>query len=321
MYLKLAVQFQDFEKKGPIFKKFVDLLVTLKEKYQTDPAFVKWLKLSLNHAYGKLSMKPYDEKSTFCNSLEDLERIIMSDDVLGIVPVSSKVIDVISASKSSNDRRPTTCIPLGVHIYAYARQLLETKIQEAKQKFSSAKVYMVNTDSCMLSIPQKESISILPFSTKIGDWKDQIKDSQEILKFFSLNAVTYHVSYLSNKNEFHQMTKMAGFRLNTILATSIDSKEFEDLIQTAVMQEKKNRSPKPSKQHKYDGEMEITTTVDTVDKKGIKIAQIRKRNHPGLAPTETVVQFCLKSSLNGKRVVLDNFQSLPYGFKDVKNKL
>lgn len=316
MYLKLSLHFQDFEKKGPIFKKFVDLLVTLKEKHLTDPNFVKWLKRSLNHAYGKLSMKPYDEKLTFCNSLKDLETIIMSDDVIGIAPVSTNLIDVISASKSSNDRHPTTCIPLGVHIYAYARQLLETKIQEARQTFSATKVYMVNTDSCMLSIPKTESISNLPFSTKIGDWKDQIKDCQEILKFFSLNAVTYHVSYLSNKNEFHQLTKMAGFRLNTVLAPSIDSKEFEDLIQEAVMQEKEKRSTKPRKQE-FDREMEVTATADV---NGIKVAQIRRRNRPGLAPTETVVQFCLKSSLNGKRVVLENFQSLPYGFKDVENK-
>ena len=146
---------------------------------------------------------------------------------------------------------------------------------------------MVNTDSCVMSIPQHESISDLHLSPKIGHWKHQIKDCQEILKFYSLNAVTYHISYLSNKNEVHQMTKMAGFRLNNILATSIDSSDFEDLVKKAVSHEKKE----------------------------IIVGQLRTRNNPGFAPTETVIQFCLKNSLDGKRVV-NKFQAYPYGFKD-----
>ena len=298
MYSKLALHFQDFEKKGPIFKKFVNLLISLKETMNPTSSngkynewhhftFVKWLKQYLNHAYGKLSMKPYEDKSTFCNTMQDLTNIILSDDVLSIVPVSVNLIDVISASKPSNGRRPTTCVPLGVHIFAFARQLLDTKIQEAKEIFPSSKIYMVNTDSCVMSIPQHESISDLYLSPKIGHWKHQIKDCQEILKFYSLNAVTYHISYLSNKNEVHQMTKMAGFRLNNILATSIDSSDFEDLVKKAVSHEKKE----------------------------IIVGQLRTRNNPGFAPTETVIQFCLKNSLDGKRVV-NKFQAYPYGFKD-----
>ena len=68
-YCKLEKIFEvwDFEKRGPILKKFVDLMVSFKEDHLvSDSADSKWVKTALQHSYGKFSMKPFSEKQTLC---------------------------------------------------------------------------------------------------------------------------------------------------------------------------------------------------------------------------------------------------------------
>ena len=177
---------------------------------------------------------------------------------------------------------------MGAHIYGFARQLLQERLNEVKAIFPTSKLFMVNTDSCVVSIPRDKEISTLSISSEMGFWKHQIKDCHEILKFFSLSAVAYHITYVSKKGELEQMSKIAGFCLKTMLAPGIDANDFEYLLKKAISGEKAE----------------------------IKIEQFRKKSQSGYASEETRIQFCLRSSFDDKRVNLDDFNTCPFGFRD-----
>lgn len=266
----------------------METLIAFKENYsaETDNAFNKWIKVALNRCYGKFASKPFEEKSTLCDNIQEFNQVLARENVLNVIPLSENLIDVISSYKTTNLRHPNTCITLGIHIFTFARQLLQEKIIEIKKTFSPSEILMVNTDAAVVAIPSTQSITLLPISNKVGHWKHQLKDSCQILRFFCLNATTYQLTYLNSEKQQIQVTKMAGFCLNNMLANSVPSKEFEDLVQKGILQEKAE----------------------------IKICQFRKKKRPGDIAIETKTEFCLKSKLDGKRVSFPNYKTLAYGY-------
>ena len=281
--------------------------MSIKDKYQeVDASCSKLVKTALNHAYGRFSMKPFDKKTTLCHNRHELSSILLgSEDTLHILPISSDLVDVMSLPKPTNRRRPNTCITLGAHIIGFARKLLHERMNEIKEKFTPASLFMLNTDAAVISIPKSQNISKLSFSPYMGDWKNQIKDCHEIQKFFCMSPVKYHISYITKEGQNEQITKVAGYSLNNVIAPGVESNNFENLLKKAIREEKKDLQEK-----------DLQEKAIRQERGGIVIDQIRKKNLPGFITKETKIEFCLKSSLDKKRVNCEDFLTLPYGFRN-----
>ena len=279
--------FQDFEKRGAIFQKFVNLMMAFKEKYQaSDSVVTKWVKTYLNHAYGKLSMKPFTQTSTFCTDYHELSRIVTTQNVVDIIPLSPELIDVICIVEPSNGRNPYSSVPLGVHIPSYARMLLQEKIHEIKSIFNDPKIHLVNTDSCVVEIGKDEVISRLPISGQIGHWKHEIKDAKDILRFLCLNPVAFHITYIANDDEVRQVTKLAGFKLKNALAPGIEADQFKYLLESAQFGSKAT----------------------------IVVPQIRRMIDSEHNITGKKMLFYLRNSFDSKRVNCPDLSTCAYGY-------
>lgn len=259
-------------------------------KTSIDLVTSKWINQSLNECFGRLIMRPHTEANIFCHSNKDLIRLLTSDNVENINPINSKVLDVTVSRPSDNRRQSRTCLPIGAYLLGYARQLLDEQICEIKlQSKEDCRLLMVNTDSCLLALPQNQSLSNIPISSSIGDFKHQIKNSKSLQSFYALSPTAYHITYTTHQGTLEQITKLAGFCLSNVLAHPLSCNDFEKLLDCALSTSKDCEYQIPMKQ--------IRTDRKTQD-----------------YPIVKEFIYYLRSKLDDKRVNLLNFDTLSYGF-------
>ena len=88
--------------------------------------------------------------------------------------------------------------------------LLQTKIVELYRSFQHLKVFLIDTDSVVISMPKECNLNEKDeISTKNGHWKNQI-ECKEILQFYCLNSVTYSMVYTDENGTCSQMNKIGG---------------------------------------------------------------------------------------------------------------
>ena len=96
--------------------------------------------------------------------------------------------------------------------------MLFQKIHQIKMSHPKMQTLLLNTVACIISIPNDATLNNI--SEKNGDWKHQIYGCKEILTFYGLSPVCYHLIYKNNQDRIMQICKLAGFKLNTVLEQS-----------------------------------------------------------------------------------------------------
>ena len=163
--------------------------------------------------------------------------------------------------------------------------MLFQKIHQIKMLYPDMKTFLLNTDACVISLPNNATLNNI--SEKTGDFKHQINQCKEILTFYGLSPVCYHLTYKNNEDTIMQISKLAGFKLNTVLTGTLDTHQFEYLLSLAMLDEK-NEFP---------------------------IQQLRTFKKFDSQVTKKIV-FHLRNIVDRTRVIQrENFTTLPYGFK------
>ena len=282
-----VLEIWEFQETGLILKKVVDCLIQFKES-QNDTPVEKWINKSLQCTYGRFALKPIVEKNKICENFEELNELILTKNVNNIISVDNDLVDAVFENDNCNKQTCTTSIMIASHIVWCARKLLFQKIREIKEKCPLMKTLMLNTDAVVLQIPNIPDEKSLPFkiSNLTGDFKHQIKNCKTITKFIALNPVCYHITYLNCEDQIFQVNKISGFSLESAVSGNFDTKKFEDLLHSAIFEEKEETMP---------------------------IQQIRKYNN-----VEKKIIFSLRNTLDVTRVYLKNdISSHPYGHQNL----
>ena len=163
--------------------------------------------------------------------------------------------------------------------------MLFQKIHEMKMLHPKMETLLLNTDACIISVPNEATIKNISENT--GDWKHHISFCKEILTFYGLSPVCYHLTYKNNQDEIMQICKLAGFKLNTVLTGTIEAQNFETLLNLAMQDEKDE----------------------------LAIQQLRRFKKIDSQVTKKMI-FHLRNTLDRTRIIKkENFTTLPYGFK------
>ena len=211
-YIEEYLEIWDFDKSGFIFKKFVSLLINFKENsLKNDEPAGKLVKIGLQTSFGKLSSRPNEKGNFFCTSFKELNDLFLNKkyNVTNVDPITEGLCEV-TYNSTENRRNSFGSVILGSHIVWAGRTLLQTKIFELYRSFQHVKVFLINTDSVVISMPKECNLNEkIEISTKNGHWKHQIK-CKEILQFYCLNSVTYSMVYTDENGTCSQMNKIGG---------------------------------------------------------------------------------------------------------------
>ena len=294
-YVKILhyLEIFDFEYHGKIFQKFTNVLLNLqKTELRDDEMEIKFIKNGLQGAFGKFSANTRKQKNVLCRNFDDLNSYFLknSNNVTNIELISESLCNVTLEDRQfeREKKKSNTSLIIGNFIVWGGRLLLESKIMEINDKFDNVKLKMVNTDSVIFSMPAKNNLSEkITISNEIGEWKHQLKNCHEITHFYSLSPVCYNLSYTTNQGLSCQLNKICGFNFQCC-STKVDSKDFEELLTKAIKD-----------QHL-----------------GIKVDQIR--SYPKKDLKKKMV-YTLRNTLDQKRIVLDSFQTVAFGYKSLPN--
>ena len=70
------------------------------------------------------------------------------------------------------------------------------KVTDIKEKFPSAKIYMINSDCIYFSTSKSENLSNVDLNSNLwGEFKCDIKDAKRILSFQALNPHSLNIVY------------------------------------------------------------------------------------------------------------------------------
>ena len=227
----------DFQKSGPIFKKVVSLLINYKENnLKDDVPAGKFIKSGLQKCFGKFSMRPKQNSHSMCHSFEELNGLLTKDriKVTNINPLNDEICEV-SFETLDYSRNAFGSVVIGSHITWFGRVYLQMKIMEIFNNFPNVKIMMLNTDSVVFSTDEKFKLAEkIVISEKNGEWKNQIKNVKEITNFYALNSVTYHLTFSDQDDNISQMNKIAGFKLDTLLAPELKYTDFDKFLSLAI---------------------------------------------------------------------------------------
>ena len=294
-YVKILhyLEIFDFEYHGKIFQKFTNVLLNLqKTELRDDEMEIKFIKNGLQGAFGKFSANTRKQKNVLCRNFDDLNSYFLknSNNVTNIELISESLCNVTLEDRQfeREKKKSNTSLIIGNFIVWGGRLLLESKIMEINDKFDNVKLKMVNTDSVIFSMPAKNNLSEkITISNEIGEWKHQLKNCHEITHFYSLSPVCYNLSYTTNQGLSCQLNKICGFNFQCC-STKVDSKDFEELLTKAIKDQYL----------------------------GIKVDQIRSYTKKDL---KKKMVYTLRNTLDQKRIVLDSFQTVAFGYKSLPN--
>lgn len=225
-------------------------------------------------------LRPRETITTTCDSFNRLSRLLQKEDVKNLVPLSPDLIDVTFSKKSYKPNLASN-IPIAAYILGHARIHLDKKWLEIKEKYPSASQIMCQSDAIIFSTNQEDSKKKFPLSSDAGNWKSVLGEDSIITDFFALHPAAYHINFQSNGSTYQQ-TKVSGFQLqNALLNQKIETQDFEKLLK---------------------GNLEGHCVK-------VPLMQI-KRSSDGKSE---VVQKNLSGKVKFKRILFENFKSVPFG--------
>ena len=150
--------------------------------------------------------------------------------------IGENFLDVDFESKETTSINCFTNLTIGCYIVNYAKMVVDMKIQDIKEKFPSAKIYMINSDCIYFSTLKTEDLSNVDLnSKKFGEWKCDIKDVSKILAFQALSPFNLNITYESRNGEVKNLAKICGFQMQNLLNEECVNQEiFENFISEAL---------------------------------------------------------------------------------------
>ena len=92
----------DHEKEEPVFQKFVNVLLDLKENVLKDKSSQKFIKHGLQMSFGKLSTNPNHKKQFLCKDFNQLNDVFVKySDISNITPIDDQLCSVTVIDKGA----------------------------------------------------------------------------------------------------------------------------------------------------------------------------------------------------------------------------
>ena len=277
-----------YQKGVRLFKDFVQNVEDFKSTLK-DPIATKFLKGGLVSSYGYFMLKNREEKTKLCATLPEFQDLLENCDVIDFDPMGDHYLDVCFKNKANS---PTNCFSnliLGAHISAYSRMIFDHKVSLLKERLKSMKIYMMNVDAIAFTLNVNENLSgLILDDTKIGAWKSEIKNLQEILSFSALSPHSYNLTYLTKSGVTENISKVCGFSFKSIINSEcLNQNLFKKLI------------------------------IDAVKGQKSKISCLQVRNISNKTENlveKKILEYQIRNNLFNKRIVNDDFSTLPFGF-------
>lgn len=247
-----------------------------------------FIKLKQNSCIGKFSSKLRNEFTIVIRSKEELSETLKKFNILEIESLNENSLLVKYENPFARNSNRFS-IYIGSLVTALARIYLYEQVEKILN-VTGSRLYSVDTDSIAYSLPKNVN-NPLTFSSFLGDFKNVLPENSVVQNFYSLGNRNYCVSYFDpSANSICVVMKSKGLSLKSRFSNNHLTPEiYSDFIKSAFNEELKK----------------------------LKIDQQRKKTQkPFGDQKETMTHFTFSNCIYVKRILTDNFSSIPYGFKN-----
>ena len=141
-----------YETCEPIFRNFIHSVENSINHFdEINPTWRKLCKKGLNSAFGYFSKRPHQKSHKICSNIEEFRTLLCNETVTDFRSIGENFLDVDFESKETTSPNCFTNLTIGCYIVNYAKMVVDMKIQDIKEKFPSAKIYMINSDCIYFS--------------------------------------------------------------------------------------------------------------------------------------------------------------------------
>lgn len=193
-----------------------------------NPTQKQFFKDALNSLYGKFSAKTISTKVELVRFQHRLEEIAHFNHIAEVYPINESNLMVEYETKDVKKNLKSN-IYIGSEITAHARICMHDFIR-ALQKVPGAKIFQLETDCIMYSIP-RNVIDPLPYSDLVGEFKNVVPVDCDIKSFFALGNKNYSVLYQEPNGSLKTILKVKGLSLTSSHITHpLTAKKFNQYI-------------------------------------------------------------------------------------------
>jgi hypothetical protein len=294
-----------WEKKGAIFKSYIELALELKCKgEETGNETLRSLgKLLCNALYGKMLQRPILENSALISDSDDLEKFLTTNNLKEIIFLNDEAKRLLvvgdECQRELKIRKPSF---IGAFVLSYSRKIMHrfagladpyrgTPLVESSLKNS---FFYTDTDSLFYKTTPEILNALQPVLKENNPgylWYDlKGKPAPKVLKAVFLGPKTYLLIYYTKDGKLQSKMRSKG-----IPSSFLKNEDYLNLLNHSTV-EKKNVS---------------------------QIRKMMKSNKEQVPFTliATKVEKCLMKELWKGRYFFDHEKSLPYGHKDVPEKI
>jgi hypothetical protein len=283
-----------YEKKSPdLFRDYIDTFYKMKEKASLDKneGLRTLTKLCLNSLWGRFAMNENKSQSEFVDEVKRCTELVDKDErneieIGQIIIISDDILEIVYTSTPNFvAQTDKTNVILASFVTSYARMHLYRALDELQEK-----VLYMDTDSVFYVSP--DGTHILQLGDQLGDFKDEIGKGDYITHMASLGPKSYTFLTKSGEND---VVKVKGMRKNAEFHQKVTFDSIKESLDAALNGNKK--------------------TISINDR--VKFVVNKKTKEIENKPMIKDLNFTYE-----KRVVMDNFMTLPYGHKNLrKSKL
>jgi hypothetical protein len=275
----------------------------------------------LNNLWGRFGMQENLSKSVFITRFEQFVKLLddQAIDVQGVRVVSDTVAQVIYRAKASEflDMSKDTNIYIAVVTTAWARVRLYEELDTVQER-----VIYCDTDSVIYKKDEKESWN-LKLGNFLGDMTDEIDEGDWIVDFVSGGPKNY--AHRTHKGK--TVVKIKGFTLDSVNAPVFSFENIKKVIinglitvnddERVIIPSNKIRDFEKDIERRRLGEIHMLNknyASALNGDKGISIYKptriVRTRDWRVLKkPEQKLYSFCFD-----KRIILSNFDTVPFGY-------
>jgi hypothetical protein len=297
-------------------------------EFKANPGLRHLTKLMLNNLWGRFGMQDNMSKCVFLSDFDKLLGMLNDDsvEVQGLRVVSDTMVQVIHKAKTVDflEMSKDTNIYIAIATTAYARIRLYQELDQLKER-----ALYCDTDSVVYR-RSPDNTKNLRIGNFLGDMTDELDQNDHIVEFVTGGPKNY--AYRTHDGKV--VVKVKGFTLNSVNAPAFSFENVKKIILEGLVtsdevagtdNEVKRKIGTPAKFRKLENDVnrcvffvEHLTDADVASAlfttKGISVFNptriCRARDWKMLSKPEQK----LYSFYFDKRIVLSNFQSLPYGY-------
>ena len=274
-----------YQQKSPdLFRGYIDTFYEMKAKAskEKNEGLRTLTKLCLNSLWGRFAMNENKSQSEFVDKVERCTELIDKDErneieIGQIIVISDNILEIVyKAEPNFVAQTDKTNVILASFVTSYARMHLYTALDLLQEK-----VLYMDTDSVIYVSP--DGSDILKLGNQLGDFTDEIGSGDYITHFASLGPKSYTYLTKSGKNN---VVKVKGMRKNADFHEKVTFDSIKESLDAAINGYKK--------------------TISINDR--VKFVVNKKTKELENKPMIKDLNFTY-----GKRVLLHNYTTLPYG--------